>query len=155
MNPLQRTRRGCPQKDPETSTTSHSQTAVLFIWYNRMSETNLINATTERRLRFAVLLNEQQLTRWDLECVSVLAKSEVARLELLVIAGRPWWSHLVSKCNKILRHILWFAFAATAGRPLSQERTGRYPIPVATIRVSKTATHGNCLGLSSPDVERP
>jgi hypothetical protein len=119
-----------------------------------MSETNLINATTERRLRFAVLLNEQQLTRWDLECVSVLAKSEVARLELLVIAGRPWWSHLVSKCDKILRHILWFAFAATAGRPLSQERTGRYPIPVATIRVSKTATHGNCLGLSSPDVER-
>ena len=54
-----------------------------------MSEANPIGAAMERRLRFAGLLNEQQLTRWDLECVSVLAKSEVARLELLVMAGRP------------------------------------------------------------------
>jgi hypothetical protein len=118
-----------------------------------MSGPNAISKTP-RRLRFAVFLDERQPTRWDFECVSLLAKSAVVQFELLVIAARPWSSHLLSKCLHTLRHILWFAFVATVGRPRSEERAESYPVPVSTIRLFKTANDANCLGLSSADIDR-
>jgi len=119
-----------------------------------VSEAEPIGSEPTGQLRFAVLLYRRRLTLWELECVSLLTKSGVAQLELLLIASGPWWSRLLLKCGTILRHILWFAFVTTAGRPLSEERTGRYSVPVSTIRVCKATTDANCLGLSRADIQQ-
>ena len=68
--------------------------------------------TTQEPLRFAVLLEEKQLNRWQVECVSQLVDSSVAELEVAIrVARRERWS--LQRIRFFLRHILWYGFLWT------------------------------------------
>lgn len=105
----------------------------------------------KRRLRFAVLVDELQINRWQFECVSLLVKSGVCHLDLVILAVPPWRQRMCSKLMVVLRHLLWFAFVATMGRPESSRRaetnlfSARH---IQTIKVTNSATF-----IELPDVE--
>lgn len=110
-----------------------------------------MKSQTERKLRFAVLLDEWRLTFWQVECISLLVKSGLCQLELMIALMPTWWRRLFLRRRGVLRHSLWFVFLATLGRAQTNKKVTRNPFSASrlTIRVADTR---DVFPVASPDL---
>ena len=96
-----------------------------------------MNSQTQQALRFAVFLDEGQVTSWQAECISLLVNSGLCHLELIITLIPARRQSLLFRGYRVLRHGPWFAFAATFGRSRANKKVTRNPFSVShlTIRV--------------------
>lgn len=95
-----------------------------------------MNPEKEQGLRFAVLLDEGWMTSWQVECISLLVKSGLCHLELMITLMPAWRKRVFFRGYRVLRHSLWFAFVATLGRAKTNKKATGNPFSVSNLTIS-------------------